>query len=70
MDGDVIVFEPELQWEIAAHELHMNTDFSPYGGWILDGKVVTTIARGDVIVEDNEFLGEQGRGQYISRGRE
>jgi len=70
MDGDVIVFDPELQWEIAAHELHMNTDFSPYEGWILDGKVVTTIARGDVIVEDNEFLGEQGRGQYISRGRE
>ena len=67
MDADIVVFDPQLQWEIAAHDLHMNTDFSPYEGWIMDGKAVATIARGEVIVEDGDFLGHRGRGQYVFR---
>ncbi len=66
-DADLVVFDPDETWEISADGLHMNTDFSPYEGWTVTGRTVTTISRGEIIYSDGEVSAERGRGQFLFR---
>jgi dihydropyrimidinase len=66
-DADLVVFDPDERWEINAEGLHMNTDFSPYEGWTIVGKVVATISRGEVIYADAKVNAERGRGRFLFR---
>jgi len=67
MDADLVIFDPTLRWKLAAAFLHMRTDFSPYEGWTMTGKPVSTIARGEIIVQDGEFIAQEGRGKFLFR---
>ena len=67
-DADLVVFDPDAAWEISAADLHMNTDFSPYEGWRVTGRVLTTISRGDVVYADGRPTARPGRGHYLVRG--
>ena len=42
-------------------------DYTSYEGIELQGYPVMTIVRGKVIVKNNEFIGEEGYGQFIKR---
>jgi len=42
-------------------------DYTSYEGIELQGYPIMTIVRGKVIVKDNEFIGEEGYGQFIKR---
>lgn len=66
-DADLVIFDPFFEWEISAPFLHMRTDFSPYEGWTVTGKPMTTIARGELIVEDGELMAREGRGTFLFR---
>ena len=66
-DADLVVFDPNETWEIGSDALHMNTDFSPYEGWIVTGRVVATVARGDVVFSDGEPTAARGRGRFLIR---
>ena len=66
-DADLVVFDPDEPWEISADRLHMNTDFSPYEGWTVTGRVVRTIARGEVVYSEGEVSAERGRGRFLFR---
>ena len=67
-DADLVIFDPEAKWEIAASDLHMDTDFSPYEGWQVTGRVETTISRGEIIVENGVPQANRGRGRFLVRG--
>ena len=45
----------------------MKTDFSPYEGLNVQGKVVATISRGELIFYEGEFIGSKGRGNFLKR---
>ncbi len=64
-DADLVLFDPQARWTIRPEELHMNTDFSPYQGWRVQGKVVAVLSRGDWVLRDGEILAQPGRGQFI-----
>jgi len=66
-DADLAIFDPDATWDISAADLHMNTDFSPYEGWRVTGKVVATVSRGDVIYADGEISADRGRGHFLVR---
>ena len=66
-DADLVIFDPDVQWEVRAADLHMDTDFSPYEGWHVTGRVETTISRGDVIVEEGVPTADRGRGRFLIR---
>jgi dihydropyrimidinase len=69
MDADIVVWDPAGHTTIgldAKH--HMNTDFSPYEGFEIDGAVDTVISRGSVVVADGAFHGRAGHGRYVRRG--
>ena len=66
-DADLVLFDPTARWRLSADALHMNTDFSPYDGLEVVGRVTATLARGAVIVESREPKGEVGRGGFVPR---
>jgi len=66
-DADLVVFDPEAPWTLSASDLHMNTDFSPYEGHEVVGRVVTTIARGAVVCRDGTCVAQPGRGAFVER---
>lgn len=66
-DADVVLIDPSASWTVAPDTLHMACDWSPYAGWEVQGAPVMTIARGDVIVEQGDFVGQAGRGHFVRR---
>ena len=45
----------------------MRVDYSMFEGFDVKGNARTVISRGEVIVENGEFLGKPGRGHYLKR---
>lgn len=68
-DADLVIYNPCPDYLLRAKDLHMSTDFSPFEGMKLKGKVEMTILRGKVIVEEGEFKGASGDGQFIKGKR-
>lgn len=64
-DADIVVFDPNAKWVISADKLHMATDFSPYEGWTVNGRVDTVLLRGKVVYSDGEFRGKEGAGKFV-----
>ncbi|HVF67578.1 MAG TPA: dihydropyrimidinase [Pyrinomonadaceae bacterium] len=67
-DADIVVFDPEKEQTISAATHHMNVDYSAYEGRKVQGTVETVLSRGRVVVEENEFKGKAGAGQFLKRG--
>lgn len=64
-DADLVLLDPNSAWTIRAEKLHMATDFSPYEGMVLRGKVVGVLSRGAWIYRDGEILAQPGRGEFV-----
>jgi dihydropyrimidinase len=66
-DADIAILDPDRSWTVHYEDLHMSGDYSCWEGWELRGKVRTTILRGQVLVEDEEFVGPKDAGQFVPR---
>jgi dihydropyrimidinase len=66
-DADVLVFDPHRRMTLSAKTLHMRVDYSPYEGREVEGAPVSVLSRGEVIVEDGQFVGRRGRGRFLRR---
>ena len=67
-DADVVIYDPKGTTDISVKTHHMNMDHSAYEGQHIDGRVVTVLSRGRVIVENNTFTGAVGHGKFLRRG--
>ena len=67
-DADVVIYDPKGTTDISVKTHHMNMDHSAYEGQHIDGRVVTVLSRGRVIVENNTFTGAVGHGKFVRRG--
>ena len=47
--------------------LHNNISYCLHDGFKVKGYPIMTIAKGEVIVEDGEFKGKEGQGEFIKR---
>jgi dihydropyrimidinase len=68
-DADIVILDPMKEWTIRADDLHMSTDFSPYEGRKVRGRVAATIARGKVVYSGGVFCGEGGWGEFVPSSR-
>jgi dihydropyrimidinase len=66
-DADLVLLDPAARWTVRAGDLHMATDFSPYDGLAVQGRVVGVLSRGEWIVREGEILARPGRGTFIPR---
>jgi dihydropyrimidinase len=64
-DADLVIWNPDVETNIFANKLHSNTDWSPYEGMSISGKLEYTIARGNILVEREDFKGESRFGELL-----
>ena len=67
-DADIVIYDPNKQWTISVDNHHMNIDHSAYEGVQVTGHVDTVLSRGRKIIDDGQYLGRAGDGQYLRRG--
>ena len=66
-DADLVLWDPAALLTISASTHHMRVDYSMFEGYQVKGNARTVISRGEIIVDQGEFLGQPGRGQYLKR---
>ncbi len=66
-DADLVLWDPNAAYTISARTHHMRVDYSMFEGYEIRGNAKTVISRGEVIVDNNQFLGKPGRGAYLRR---
>ena len=67
-DADIVIFDPNKTVKWGVDREHMNTDYSLFEGLQTTGDVETVLLRGKTIVENGEFKGAAGDGQFLKRG--
>ncbi|HMV48104.1 MAG TPA: dihydropyrimidinase [Blastocatellia bacterium] len=67
-DADIVIFDPNREQTISAATHHMRVDYSAYEGWTIKGVTEIVLSRGNVIVENGEWKGKTGAGQFLKRG--
>ena len=67
-DADIVVLDPDAQGRITAADQAANVDYSPYEGFITQGKIDQVYLRGHLTVDKGEILGAP-RGKYLFRKR-
>ena len=66
-DADIVVFDPNEEMVISASTHHMRVDYSMFEGIRVKGVAKVVLSRGRVIVENGEFKGRAGSGEFIKR---
>ena len=66
-DADIVFWDPQADYTISAKTHHMRVDYSMFEGFRVKGNVSKVMSRGELIVENGQFLGKIGRGQYLKR---
>lgn len=66
-DADIVIWDPKAQYTISAKTHHMRVDYSMFEGFQVRGNARKVIARGEVIVDGDRFLGRAGRGTFLKR---
>ena len=66
-DADIVILDPNKDWEITGESLKYVNQISGFVGLKGRGLPVTTIVRGKVVAKDNEVLGEKGFGELVKK---
>ena len=66
-DADIVIWDPNAEHTISATSHHMRVDYSMFEGYKVKGNARKVIARGEVIVDAERFLGKAGRGAFLKR---
>ena len=67
-DADIVIFDPNEEMTISAATHHMNVDYSAYEGFKVRGVTKTVLSRGEVIIDEGEYVGRKGYGEFLKRG--
>ena len=63
----MIIFDPSKKWTLEDDNVHSASAYTPYRGFGVDGKVKTTILRGKIIMDGENYFGVPGEGQFIKQ---
>ena len=66
-DADLILVDPEADWEITAESLQYVNKISAFVGLKGKGLPVCTIVRGTVVAQDGRIVGEKGYGNFVEK---
>jgi dihydropyrimidinase len=66
-DADLVIFDPTYRGVISARSQHINSDYSGFEGFAVEGRPAVVTVRGKIQVRDGSFVGERGRGQLLRR---
>ncbi|MBK8901272.1 MAG: dihydropyrimidinase [Anaerolineaceae bacterium] len=66
-DADLVIFDPDATKTLTPETLHETAGWTPYAGLTLQGWPQTTLSRGQIVVQDGEFVGMGGNGRFLHR---
>jgi dihydropyrimidinase len=66
-DADIVVWDPKAEHLISAKTHHMRVDYSMFEGFKVVGNAKQVFSRGELIVDQGQYVGRVGRGQYLRR---
>lgn len=66
-DADIVIIDANKENVITHSELHTAVDYTLYEGKKVTGNIECVIQRGEIIVENNKFIGKKGNGRFIKR---
>ena len=66
-DADIVLFDPNAEHTISAKTHHMRVDYSMFEGIKVKGLPKTVLSRGRTIIDNNQFTGRPGAGQFLRR---
>jgi dihydropyrimidinase len=64
-DADIVLLDPNASLTIRQSDLHSACDYSIWDGWECTGYPSTTILRGNILVEDGQWVGPEGVGDFL-----
>ena len=67
-DADIVIWDPDVTSMMSVDVNHMDVDYTCYEGKEVQGKIELVMQRGNVLIENDTYLGSPGDGQFISRG--
>jgi dihydropyrimidinase len=68
-DADVVVWDPSAPTRLTLEAMNDGLDWTPYEGIEVPGRVREVLARGEHVVVDGRWAGEEHRGEYLPVGR-
>lgn len=68
-DADLVIWDPATKLRLTKAALHQNVDYTLYEGREIEGAPRTVLLRGEVIVQDREYVGRPGSGRFLHRAR-
>jgi len=69
-DADIVIFNPDRKEVISIDNTcthHMKVDYNTFEGSEVQGFTETVLSRGKVVIEDCEYAGKKGDGQFLKR---
>ncbi|MFC3844182.1 dihydropyrimidinase [Paenibacillus sp. MAH-36] len=66
-DADIVIFDPNAVRVISRDTHHMNVDYNPFEGLEITGEPVTVLSRGEYVIQNKQFVGTPGIGQFVKR---
>jgi len=66
-DGDIVIFDPNAKMTINASTQHSKIDYSLFEGREVFGVPITVLLRGLPVIQNRQFVGKPGTGQFIKR---
>jgi len=67
-DADIVIWDPEKKVKYGVVHAQHRTDYNLYEGWELVGYPEKVFLRGELIVDNEQWLGQRGGGQFLKRG--
>ena len=66
-DADITVLDPHSERVISASTLNQHVDYTPFEGMTVRGWPRHVLSRGQLVVQDGQFVGEPSWGRFVHR---
>ncbi|MGG4446838.1 dihydropyrimidinase [Brevibacillus sp. HB1.2] len=66
-DADIVLFDPMVKRTISVETHHMNVDYNPFEGMVVNGDIISVLSRGSFVIRDQQFVGQAGAGRFVKR---
>ena len=66
-DADIVIFDPDWEGTISVKTSKQGVDYNAYEGFDQKGRAGKVYLRGNLIVDNGEFIGKQSQGKFIER---
>ncbi|XP_032790311.2 allantoinase [Daphnia magna] len=66
MDADFVIWNPDEQITVTPEMLHFRHKLSPYLGKVLNGRVVMTVLRGQIVFNNDAFVFDKPQGILLA----